>query len=129
MKASKETKIFLKQVSDAFANDDELQKDLKELLLQESEYKNRIKKQEYSLAQIKENQDGTFEDFTGNKVPEEYLDTVNGFIDKRMLTETPDLRKNNIEYRGGSVVPDTTYHLKEVEKIGSDMARRHRFSN
>lgn len=129
MKPSRETKIFLKQVSDAFANDEETQKQLKEFILQESEYKDRIKRQEYGLAQIKENTDGSFEDLDGNPVSEEYKNTVNEFVDKRMLTESPELRKSNIEYRGGSIVPDTTYYLREVEKIGSDVARRNRFSN
>ena len=68
MKPSRETKIFLKQVSDAFANDKETQKQLKEFILQESEYKERIKRQEYGLAQIKENTDGSFEDLDGNPV-------------------------------------------------------------
>ena len=49
MKPSRETKIFLKQVSDAFANDEETQKQLKEFILQDSEYKDRIKRQEYGL--------------------------------------------------------------------------------
>ena len=117
MKPSRETKIFLKQVSDAFANDEETQKQLKEFILQDSEYKDRIKRQEYGLAQIKENTDGSFEDLDGNPVSDEYKNTVNEFVDKRMLTESPELRKSNIEYRGGSIIPDTTYHLREVEKL------------
>jgi len=124
-KPSAETKIFLEQVVKAFAKDKEMQNDLQSAFKRENpDYRDRIKREEMTLAQIRETPTGEIEDNFGNPVDEEYVELIDGFVDKRMLTESPELYRNHVEYRGGVIVPDVRYHLKEVERSGRNVPRR-----
>ncbi len=124
-KPSAETKIFLEQVVKAFAKDKEMQNDLQSAFKRENpDYRDRIKREEMALAQIRETPTGEIEDNFGNPVDEEYVELIDGFVDKRMLTESPELHRNHVEYRGGVIIPDVRYHLKEVERSGRNVPRR-----
>lgn len=99
---SVETKMLLKQMSDYFSENDDLQDELRQAFTQTPEYqRQRIEQEERSLSEIPDGRD-TDEDTTMR-------------IESRMVTENSSYSNYNLDFKRGAIVPDTSAYLRAVE--------------
>ena len=97
-----ETKLLLKQVTDHFKTNDELQKQLRDAFSQSPEpQRERIEQEERSLSEIPDGRD-TDEDTSMR-------------IESRMVTENSSYSNYNLDFKGGAIVPDRSAYLRAVE--------------
>jgi hypothetical protein len=97
-----ETKLLLKQVTDHFKTNDELQKQLHDAFSQSPQpQRERIEQEERSLSDIP---DGTEAD-----------EGTTTRIESRMVTENSSYSNYNLDFKGGAIVPDTQSYLRKVE--------------
>ena len=80
-----------------------------------AEYRKKVETDEFREAGIKE-KDGEYFLSNGQRAPKDKVDFVKRTIDKRMLTESPALQSQNLIVKGGMIVPDRKYHMKQKGK-------------
>ena len=97
-----ETKLLLKQVTEHFKANDELQKELRGAFSQTPQpQRERIEQEERELSAIPE----------GEPMDEGTLSRV----ESRMVTENPLYYDYDLDLKGGAIVPDTQSYLRKVE--------------
>ena len=97
-----ETKLLLKQVTEHFKANDELQKELHGAFSQTPQpQRERIEQEERELSAIPE----------GEPMDEGTLSRV----ESRMVTENPLYYDYDLDLKGGAIVPDTQSYLRKVE--------------
>ncbi len=97
-----ETKLLLKQVTEHFKANDELQKELRGAFSQTPQpQRERIEQEERELSAIPD----------GEPMDEGTLSRV----ESRMVTENPLYYDYDLDLKGGAIVPDTQSYLRKVE--------------
>ena len=97
-----ETKLLLKQVTEHFKANDELQKELRGAFSQTPQpQRERIEQEERELSAIPD----------GESMDEGTLSRV----ESRMVTENPLYYDYDLDLKGGAIVPDTQSYLRKVE--------------
>jgi|TARA_R100001015_G_C4585756_1_gene141715 predicted Zn-dependent protease len=80
-----------------------------------ADYRQKVESDELMEADM-EMKDGEYRFKNGQKVPDDRVKFVKETIDKRMLTESPTLQAQNLRVKGGMIVPDRKYHMKQKAK-------------
>jgi hypothetical protein len=97
-----ETKLLLKQVTEHFKANDELQKELRGAFSQTPQpQRERIEQEERELSAIPD----------GEPMDEGTLSRA----ESRMVTENPLYYDYDLDLKGGAIVPDTQSYLRKVE--------------
>tara|TARA_R100000734_G_C3272773_1_gene68320 strand:+ start:286 stop:654 length:369 start_codon:yes stop_codon:yes gene_type:complete len=97
-----ETKLLLKQVTDHFKANDELQNQLREAFSQNPQpQRERIEQEERNLSDIADGED----------LDEGTLSRV----ESRMVSENTLYNEYDLDLKGGAIVPDTQSYLRKVE--------------
>ena len=80
------------------------------------DYRKKVESDEFRDAGMKE-KDGEYFLSNGQRAPKDRVDFVKETIDKRMLTESPTLQSRNLIVKGGMIVPDRKFHMKQKTKV------------
>ena len=97
-----ETKLLLKQVTDHFKSNDELQNQLRDAFSQNPQsQRERIEQEERDLSDIADRED----------LDEDTLSRV----ESRMVSENTLYDNYDLDLKGGAIVPDTQSYLRKVE--------------
>lgn len=93
------------------------QKDIREAVINNPvEYRQKVEADEIRDAGLQKKDDEyTFPN--GTKAPQDRVDFVMKTVDKRMLTESPILQSQNLRVKGGMIVPDRKFHMKQKPKV------------